>query len=265
MCLKQIIRAESSTKSMWPSFEVVLTACIQLASQRAASALPAALAAVKARCPTRSTTASCPQGVHQCFHQQQGAARSITSSTYSNTASGSGSKSSGWGFATSNRDGKHDSSSFGNDGRNGSYAGGNEGSSRSSSTSGRCSSSGKVGGGRSCIWEETADLADLRHPALWFPIARSVNRRLIAHVGPTNSGKTHKALTVRVHKPLGTCGGCRIWAFVVFGQLELATALLLYRELQALKAARSGIYCGPLRLLACEVGRVQGAGGKAGV
>ncbi|GLC71011.1 hypothetical protein PLESTF_001060700 [Pleodorina starrii] len=43
-----------------------------------------------------------------------------------------------------------------------------------------------------------------------------MKRRVVAHLGPTNSGKTHAAL-------------------------------------QALKAAPSGIYCGPLRLLACEV------------
>lgn len=48
-----------------------------------------------------------------------------------------------------------------------------------------------------------------------FPAARSAQRRLIYHHGPTNSGKTHAAL-------------------------------------EALKAARSGVYCGPLRLLALE-------------
>ena len=40
-------------------------------------------------------------------------------------------------------------------------------------------------------------------------------RRVVAHMGPTNSGKTHAAL-------------------------------------QALKAAETGVYCGPLRLLAWE-------------
>lgn len=59
-------------------------------------------------------------------------------------------------------------------------------------------------------------LTDMTTPASWYPRARAVRRRLIAHMGPTNSGKTHEALT-------------------------------------ALKAAPSGVYCGPLRLLACEV------------
>jgi ATP-dependent RNA helicase SUPV3L1/SUV3 len=60
-----------------------------------------------------------------------------------------------------------------------------------------------------------ADLsAALAGPA--FPLARSLRRRLVYHAGPTNSGKTHAAL-------------------------------------EALRGAESGVYCGPLRLLAMEV------------
>ncbi|GIM09322.1 hypothetical protein Vretimale_13239 [Volvox reticuliferus] len=59
-------------------------------------------------------------------------------------------------------------------------------------------------------------LTDLTRPASWYPVARGLKRKVVAHLGPTNSGKTHAAL-------------------------------------QALKAAPSGMYCGPLRLLACEV------------
>jgi hypothetical protein len=62
----------------------------------------------------------------------------------------------------------------------------------------------------------TSGLADLTAPASWYPRARAMPRRLVAHWGPTNSGKTHAALA-------------------------------------ALKAARSGVYAGPLRLLALEV------------
>jgi ATP-dependent RNA helicase SUPV3L1/SUV3 len=47
-------------------------------------------------------------------------------------------------------------------------------------------------------------------------LTRRMKRQIIAHLGPTNSGKTHAAL-------------------------------------MALCAASSGVYCGPLRLLACEV------------
>ena len=46
--------------------------------------------------------------------------------------------------------------------------------------------------------------------------ARQQRRKVIAHVGPTNSGKTYKAL-------------------------------------QSFMKAESGVYCGPLRLLAHEV------------
>jgi len=60
------------------------------------------------------------------------------------------------------------------------------------------------------------EATDFSHPAEWFPEARSIRRRIIMHVGPTNSGKTHHAL-------------------------------------QALAAARTGYYAGPLRLLAHEI------------
>ena len=58
--------------------------------------------------------------------------------------------------------------------------------------------------------------ADLRQPHTWYPHARALRRRIVFHAGPTNSGKT-------------------------------------FRALQALKRAHSGVYAGPLRLLALEV------------
>ncbi|KAJ6259278.1 ATP-dependent RNA helicase suv3 [Drechslerella dactyloides] len=60
------------------------------------------------------------------------------------------------------------------------------------------------------------NLADLRHPAEWFPKTRTMKRTWHLHVGPTNSGKTYNAL-------------------------------------KRLEEAGNGIYCGPLRLLAHEV------------
>ena len=57
---------------------------------------------------------------------------------------------------------------------------------------------------------------DLRLPHELYPAARAMRRTVHAHVGPTNSGKTHAAL-------------------------------------EALRSARSGVYCGPLRLLAWEI------------
>lgn len=61
-----------------------------------------------------------------------------------------------------------------------------------------------------------AKTADLRHPHSWYPVARAMKRRIVFHAGPTNSGKTYNAI-------------------------------------RALKDSWSGVYCGPLRLLALEV------------
>ena len=66
------------------------------------------------------------------------------------------------------------------------------------------------------VLQSIREATDFSHPAEWFPEARSIRRRVIMHVGPTNSGKTHQAL-------------------------------------QALAAAKSGYYAGPLRLLAYEI------------
>ncbi|GAP86345.1 putative ATP-dependent RNA helicase suv3 [Rosellinia necatrix] len=59
-------------------------------------------------------------------------------------------------------------------------------------------------------------IADLRFPHEWFPATRALQRTVHLHVGPTNSGKTYNAL-------------------------------------KALENAKTGIYAGPLRLLAHEV------------
>ncbi|KAI1174602.1 P-loop containing nucleoside triphosphate hydrolase protein [Nemania sp. FL0916] len=59
-------------------------------------------------------------------------------------------------------------------------------------------------------------IADMRYPYEWFPATRALQRTVHLHVGPTNSGKTYNAL-------------------------------------QALLNAKTGIYAGPLRLLAHEV------------
>lgn len=49
-----------------------------------------------------------------------------------------------------------------------------------------------------------------------YPEARAIQRKVIFHAGPTNSGKTHHAI-------------------------------------QRYLAAKSGVYCGPLKLLAHEI------------
>jgi ATP-dependent RNA helicase SUPV3L1/SUV3 len=63
---------------------------------------------------------------------------------------------------------------------------------------------------------DIASATDFSYPAEWYPDARALKRKIIMHVGPTNSGKTHHAL-------------------------------------RALAAAKSGVYAGPLRLLAHEI------------
>mmetsp|Transcript_29115 Transcript_29115/g.52084 ORF Transcript_29115/g.52084 Transcript_29115/m.52084 type:complete len:518 (+) Transcript_29115:1-1554(+) len=70
------------------------------------------------------------------------------------------------------------------------------------------------------------NLADLRLPHTWYPKARAFQREFIYHMGPTNSGKTFAALN-------------------------------------RLKAAKSGVYCAPLRLLAGEIAdKLNGEGIK---
>ena len=64
--------------------------------------------------------------------------------------------------------------------------------------------------------ENQEKLADLRYPVEWYPATRAIQRKIVLHVGPTNSGKT-------------------------------------YHALKRLEQADAGIYAGPLRLLAHEV------------
>ncbi|KAI3979783.1 hypothetical protein MKX01_013878 [Papaver californicum] len=69
------------------------------------------------------------------------------------------------------------------------------------------------------------DFTDLTSPHTWYPVARRKKCNIVLHVGPTNSGKT-------------------------------------YHALKQLETSSSGLYCGPLRLLAWEVAKkeeVEGA------
>jgi ATP-dependent RNA helicase SUPV3L1/SUV3 len=68
-------------------------------------------------------------------------------------------------------------------------------------------------------------VADLRRPTEWHPGTRYLQRKIYLHVGPTNSGKTYQAL-------------------------------------KRLEAAETGLYAGPLRLLAQEVYTRLNARGK---
>ncbi|KAF2188299.1 P-loop containing nucleoside triphosphate hydrolase protein [Zopfia rhizophila CBS 207.26] len=73
--------------------------------------------------------------------------------------------------------------------------------------------------------ENQRELADLRYPGEWYPATREITRTVHLHVGPTNSGKT-------------------------------------YHALKRLEEAETGIYLGPLRLLAHEVYTRLNAKGK---
>ena len=59
-------------------------------------------------------------------------------------------------------------------------------------------------------------ISDLTDPPNWYSEARAINRKIIFHAGPTNSGKT-------------------------------------YHALERFTSAKSGVYCGPLKMLAVEV------------
>ncbi|ESO09339.1 hypothetical protein HELRODRAFT_97508 [Helobdella robusta] len=72
--------------------------------------------------------------------------------------------------------------------------------------------------------EDLKKISDLRQPANWYPEARSKQRKIIYHAGPTNSGKT-------------------------------------YHALERFMSASSGVYCGPLRMLATEIFKKTNAAG----
>lgn len=84
--------------------------------------------------------------------------------------------------------------------------------------------------------EKSTDfLADMSSPVEWYPLARKLKRDIIAHIGPTNSGKVRQNSNHRINWKFEFCIG------------------KTYSALEALKKAKSGAYCGPLRLLAWEV------------
>jgi ATP-dependent RNA helicase SUPV3L1/SUV3 len=64
--------------------------------------------------------------------------------------------------------------------------------------------------------KQLASITDLTMPHEWFPEARSIQRKVFYHMGPTNSGKTREAIN-------------------------------------RLIASKNGLYCAPLRLLAWEI------------
>ncbi|XP_035508285.1 ATP-dependent RNA helicase SUPV3L1, mitochondrial [Morone saxatilis] len=74
--------------------------------------------------------------------------------------------------------------------------------------------------------DDLRKISDLRVPANWYPEARAIQRKVIFHAGPTNSGKT-------------------------------------YHAIQRYLTAKSGVYCGPLKLLAHEIFEKSNTAGVA--
>ncbi|KAB1271071.1 ATP-dependent RNA helicase SUPV3L1; mitochondrial [Camelus dromedarius] len=72
--------------------------------------------------------------------------------------------------------------------------------------------------------DDLRKISDLRIPPNWYPEARAMQRKIIFHSGPTNSGKT-------------------------------------YHAIQKYLSAKSGVYCGPLKLLAHEIFEKSNAAG----
>ncbi len=79
-----------------------------------------------------------------------------------------------------------------------------------------CRQKEMIGANGQLLDESVRWAANLTQPHEWYPLARSLKRKVIVHVGPTNSGKT-------------------------------------YHALKRMRESESGVYCGPLRLLAWEV------------
>ena len=58
---------------------------------------------------------------------------------------------------------------------------------------------------------------DLTKPHQWYPMARALQRRIIYHAGPTNSGKTYAALQVPPSHDMYVACSMRTSLFWVLG------------------------------------------------
>ena len=47
-----------------------------------------------------------------------------------------------------------------------------------------------------CVCRTRVQTVDMRQSHKWYPVARALQRKIIYHAGPTNSGKTYQALKV---------------------------------------------------------------------
>ncbi|KAJ7700777.1 P-loop containing nucleoside triphosphate hydrolase protein [Mycena rosella] len=73
-----------------------------------------------------------------------------------------------------------------------------------------------------------AEASSNLHPAEHHPAARMMRRRVIMHVGPTNSGKTHHALRALAAAPMGVYAGpLRLLAYEIWERLNLGAIVPL--------------------------------------
>jgi len=67
----------------------------------------------------------------------------------------------------------------------------------------------------------------LNNSSFRYPDARAIQRKIVYHAGPTNSGKTHHALERFMNAKSGVyCGPLRLLAFQVFQKLNDLVRLL---------------------------------------
>lgn len=48
------------------------------------------------------------------------------------------------------------------------------------------------------MYRTRVQTVDMRQSHNWYPVARALQRKIIYHAGPTNSGKTYQALEVQL-------------------------------------------------------------------
>ena len=79
--------------------------------------------------------------------------------------------------------------------------------------------------------QRLAQAADRYYPEEQYSLARKINRKIIMHVGPTNSGKTHHALRALAAAPLGIYAGpLRLLAHEIWERLNLGQIVPLGAE-----------------------------------
>ena len=96
-------------------------------------------------------------------------------------------------------------------------------------------------------------ISDLTHPHNWYPLAREIHRKIIFHAGLWFLKIFKKKSAKFVRKKI--CGQ-KFGDFTSFSKNYFSgptNSGKTYEALEEFKKAKSGMYCGPLRLLAFEI------------